>query len=90
MNEDLVIKKVIKLEEDMSWMKEKMTYVTKKIDSFENGQDKMIAILERLDQEWVLTEHHLKQVDEEHKALKNNQAKTDEDVRKIKIQLKIA
>jgi hypothetical protein len=89
MNEDLVIKKVISLEERVGRIEENM--VTKReFSDMMKGQDKMIAILERLDQERVLTEHHLKQVGEEHKALKNNQAKTDDDVRKIKIQLKIA
>ncbi len=65
----------------MSWMKEKMTYVTKKIDSFENGQDRMIVILERLDQERVLTEHALKKLE---KDVGSNTA----DIKKIKVRLK--
>lgn len=54
MDENLIIQKIIKLEEDMKEVKETMST---KMDIREilNGQDKMIKILERVDQERVFT-----------------------------------
>lgn len=53
MNEDLVIQKIIKLEEDVAFLKEKIVKVDM-LDELMVGQDKMIKILERLDDERVL------------------------------------
>ncbi|MEK7083652.1 MAG: hypothetical protein AAB932_00260 [Patescibacteria group bacterium] len=47
MNEDLIIQKIIKLEEDVEEIKERMAT---KLDmrELQSGQDKMIRILERV------------------------------------------
>jgi hypothetical protein len=79
MNEDLFIKKVIKLEEDMIYVKEKIQKIDM-LDDLIKGQDKMIAILERIDQERILTEHTLKKVEKE-------VGLNTMDIKKIKVQL---
>lgn len=79
MNEDLFIKKVIKLEEGMIYVKEKIQKIDM-LDDLIKGQDKMIAILERIDQERILTEHTLKKVEKEVDL-------NTVDIKKIKVQL---
>ncbi len=75
MNEDLVIKKLITLEEDVAVIKEKAA----KLDMFDTlltGQDKMIKILDRLDQERIFTNEKINQL--------------EADIQRIKLQLNMA
>ena len=58
MNEDKIIEKIIKLEEDVTLIKE--TMATKDdIRQLLDGQDKMINTLQRVDQEYVFTNHRV-------------------------------
>ena len=69
MNEDLIIQKVISLEEDMKVVKEKVSKLDL-IDALLQGQDKMIRILERVDQERVFTNEKIRHLEMEVKQIK--------------------
>jgi hypothetical protein len=75
MNEDLFIKKVLKLEEDVAYIKEVMA-TKDDIRELKKGQDQMIGLMQRWDEERI----HMNQKITE----------LDEDVSKIKFQLKLA
>lgn len=73
MNEDLMIQKIIELEEDVSIIKEKMIGIDnldKKMDILMNGQDKMISILQRVDQERTFTNVRLERLEQTIKIIK--------------------
>ncbi len=69
MNEDLFIKKIITLEEDMVIVKEKLKKLDL-LDSIMEGQDKMVAILERLDHERVFTNRKIDELENDMKRVK--------------------
>ncbi len=70
MNEDLFIQKIIKLEADVEQIKE--TMATKMdLRTLMDGQDKMIRILERVDQERVFTNTKLDRLENEVKQIKH-------------------
>ena len=71
MNEDLVIKKIINLDERLIRVEENMA-TKQELRGLVKGQDKMITILERLDQERLFTEHHLKQIEQDQQMLKDD------------------
>lgn len=71
MNEDLMIKKLIILEQDVTVIKETI----KKLDGWDNlisGQDKMIRILERLDQERVFTNQKINELENDVQHIKKH------------------
>lgn len=76
MNEDLVIKKLVNLEQDMIEVKKKVNEHDSKLDKLLIGQDEMIGLMKRWDEERI----HMNQKITE----------LDEDVSKIKFQLKLA
>lgn len=80
MNEDLLIKTVVELKQDMIEVKEKL----KRLDGIEknmelvlNGQDKLIGMLERLDTERLVTHHDLT-------SLERRVTVVEKEVKKIK------
>ena len=75
MNEDLLIQKITGLEEDVKIIKEKINKVDL-IDDVLAGQDKMIQILMRVDQERLFTNERMKRL--------------EEDVQRIKLHLQLA
>lgn len=76
MNEDLIIKNIAELKTDMVEVKEKLAEHEGKLDRLLNGQDKMMVILDRLDTERIFMNQKITEL--------------DEDVSKIKLQLKLA
>lgn len=82
MNEDLVIQKIIKLEEDVTWVKEQMAA---KLDTqtFLNGQDEIIKVLRDIQTEQAATNHALRRHEDRIETLET-------DVQKIKLQVNLA
>lgn len=70
-----MIEKIINLEADVAVIKEKVGKIDL-IDNVLEGQDKMITILSRLDQERIFNTERIKRL--------------EEDARKIKLQLQMA
>ena len=75
MNEDRVIEKLIQIDGRLDYMVTKQEFSDFK-DAYFSGQDRMIRILERVDQERVFTNEKIKQL--------------EADVRNIKLRLQIA
>jgi len=89
MNEDLIIQKIIKLEEDMKEVKE--TMATKMdIKELLDGQDKMIRILERVDQERVFTNSRMERFETQGSNGEERIMKLEKDVQAIKQHLQLA
>ena len=62
MNEELLIEKVVNIEKDVEHIKEKILKIDM-LDDILAGQDKMITILQRLDQEHVFTSQRIKRLE---------------------------
>lgn len=80
MNEDLLIKTVVELKHDMIEVKEKLREVDglkKNIEIIMNSQDKLIGMLERLDNERLVTHHDLT-------SLERRVTVVEKEVKKIK------
>lgn len=77
-NEDLIIKEVAQLSTDMANVKDRLDRIESKVNSIDTvmaGQDKMMKILERLDDERLFMNQKITEF--------------DEDVSKIKLHLKL-
>jgi hypothetical protein len=61
MQEDLMIQKIVNLEADVAVIKEKIGKIDL-IDDVLSGQDKMITILSRLDQERIFNTERIKRL----------------------------
>jgi hypothetical protein len=80
MNEDLLIKTVVELKQDMIEVKERLNEVDglkKNIEIIMNSQDKLIGMLERLDTERLVTHHDLT-------SLERRVTVVEKEVKKIK------
>lgn len=84
MNEDLFIQKVLKLEEDVAQIKEVMS-TKADVRLILDGQDQMMRILRRLDQEQTFTSVHLGRLDEKIKKIDE----LEKDVKDIKLKLQM-
>ncbi|KKQ27988.1 MAG: hypothetical protein US42_C0003G0045 [Candidatus Magasanikbacteria bacterium GW2011_GWC2_37_14] len=68
MNEELLIQKVIGLEADMKEVKQTLGEINGKISLFDDllsGQDKMIQLLTRVDQESVFFNNRIRRLEED-------------------------
>ena len=70
MNEDLMIEKIVTLEADMKDVKERLDRVETNTESILSGQDKMIGILQRIDQERAFTNHRMERFESDLSMLK--------------------
>lgn len=71
MDEDKFIKKIIKLEEDVEEIKK--TMATKDdVDKILNGQDKMIQLFTRIDQERLFGNERMKRLETDVKMIKQH------------------
>lgn len=71
MDEDKIIKKIIKLEEDVEEIKK--TMATKDdVDKILNGQDKMIQLFTRIDQERLFGNERMKRLETDVKMIKQH------------------
>lgn len=89
MNEDLVIKEIVSLREDVETIKETMS--TK--DDIRNllaAQDEMMVILKRLDEERVFTYAMVKRIEERVDTIEKESGIQRQELNRVKLQLKIA
>lgn len=87
LNEDLVIQKLINLETDNKFLKEKvarMDTLEQNMNILMNGQDKMIKILERIDDERLAMNSKITELEKEHIE------PLEQDMQAIKIKLSVA
>ena len=90
MNEDLIIQKIIKLEEDMKEVKERLGKLDSNMDVLINGQDRMIRILERVDQERAFTNARMERFEKQGLSGEERIMKLEKDMQTIKQHLQLA
>lgn len=89
MNEELVIKEIVSLREDVETIKDTMS--TK--DDIRNllaAQDEMMVILKRLDEERVFTYAMVKRIEERVDTIEKESGIQRQELNRVKLQLKIA
>ena len=89
MNEDKIIEKLIDHEEQLSEIKQRMA-TKEDIHEVMQTQDEMMTILKRLDEDRVFTHKWVDRIESDLEQTKSRVAQSEEELSKLKADLKIA
>jgi uncharacterized protein YjgD (DUF1641 family) len=89
MNEDKIIEKLIDHEEQLSEIKQKIA-TKDDIHEVMQTQDEMMTILKRLDEDRIFTHKWVDRIESDLEQTKSRVAQSEEELSKLKADLKIA